>query len=478
MENSGSCHNIDISCIFNDKDPNENFLKIKNSLTKILHTFMFSSDEEGNLKQWDMSNFRLYKNWGQIQRNGISSIAVTQDGQYLFTSGSKGVLNQWSTINSKRIQRFKKSKPISRRYSRFTAKNHLNKIFIISEGNGKTDNMICAIDNTFTLTIWRIKNFEQCYNFEQLHGKDGSFYNSPAITSDNEYQFTGDSNLNGDLTQWSLKDKIFKRYIQSGKFEKLIKSLCKGPNGKQKKYASRGNDSEGLIETGESEDDAEVDIQEYIKNQIEDSGITMCPMDYDQKVRTRGISCLAVTHNDEFLFKGDLEGHLQQFSIKKQKLVRNFGKVAKSEITQIVFSLDQKTGFIGDSSGYIYQFVFQKTGEMKFVKDFKVCTSISRYKSGVCSFLITRNGRYLIIGDKNGCIKVWNIKRCMLVKGMLKIHDGWVSDLKICQTDYKVNEYFKYNGADLDNEVGDDGDSYIYSDDPYGDYGDSGEESD
>ena len=55
---------------------------------------MFTS---GNmrLKQWDIEQQNLVKDFGQIHSGNINSIIATNDSRYLFTSDDSGELKQW-----------------------------------------------------------------------------------------------------------------------------------------------------------------------------------------------------------------------------------------------------------------------------------------------------------------------------------------------------------------------------------------------
>lgn len=58
--------------------------------------YLFTSDSEGNLKQWDVRNqIKLLKDWGQIHENPIHSIVISVDGRYLFTTDTLGYVKSW-----------------------------------------------------------------------------------------------------------------------------------------------------------------------------------------------------------------------------------------------------------------------------------------------------------------------------------------------------------------------------------------------
>ena len=68
---------------------------------QIIPKYLFTSDNDGYLKQWDIKQRKLVKNWGKIHLCGIISITATNDGRYLFAAGSDCILKQWDIEQQK-----------------------------------------------------------------------------------------------------------------------------------------------------------------------------------------------------------------------------------------------------------------------------------------------------------------------------------------------------------------------------------------
>lgn len=64
-------------------------------------TYLITADEKGNLKQWSIQTKRLVWDYGQVHNGWIGSLVVVPNGLYLFTAGEHGILKQWSIKHMK-----------------------------------------------------------------------------------------------------------------------------------------------------------------------------------------------------------------------------------------------------------------------------------------------------------------------------------------------------------------------------------------
>ena len=65
------------------------------------NNWLFTSDDDGNLKQWSIKKQILEKDYGRVQNGGIRSMVVTFDNEFLFTGDFDGNLKQWSIKEKK-----------------------------------------------------------------------------------------------------------------------------------------------------------------------------------------------------------------------------------------------------------------------------------------------------------------------------------------------------------------------------------------
>ena len=75
---------------------------------QIIPKHLFISDGNGYLKQWDIEQQKLMKDFGKIHSRGIYSLTATNDGRYLFTSDANGNLKQWGIEQQKLMKDFGK----------------------------------------------------------------------------------------------------------------------------------------------------------------------------------------------------------------------------------------------------------------------------------------------------------------------------------------------------------------------------------
>lgn len=57
--------------------------------------FLFTGGNEGILVQIDIQNKKIHKNFGVVEKSGITSMKLTSDDIWLFTGSMYGNLKQW-----------------------------------------------------------------------------------------------------------------------------------------------------------------------------------------------------------------------------------------------------------------------------------------------------------------------------------------------------------------------------------------------
>jgi WD40 repeat protein len=64
---------------------------------------LWTANSKGLLKEWSISEQRVYKDWGQIHNGRIVEIRVTPDGGTMLTADETGVLKQWSVVTKRLV---------------------------------------------------------------------------------------------------------------------------------------------------------------------------------------------------------------------------------------------------------------------------------------------------------------------------------------------------------------------------------------
>ena len=60
-------------------------------------------DCDGELKQWDIQQGKLHKDYGKVHSRGISLMIITNNGKYLFTCSTDRKLKQWNIYNQREM---------------------------------------------------------------------------------------------------------------------------------------------------------------------------------------------------------------------------------------------------------------------------------------------------------------------------------------------------------------------------------------
>lgn len=99
---------------------------------------------------------------------------------------------------------------------------------------------------------------------------------------------------------------------------------------------------------------------------------------------------------DNFMFSSDVTGCLKLLNLDKMKLVKNLGKVHFDFEDQSLNQLGENSisGLVDERKG--------KNGAIRVVT-------------------VTRDRRFLFTGDECGVLKVWNVKRGVIIKSYSEI---------------------------------------------------------
>jgi WD40 repeat protein len=104
------------------------------------------------LKQWDIGNGKLLKNYGDIHRGIIWAIDLTIDNKYLFTTDDDGYLFQ---IDVKLQVIFKSYGKVHKSFIMIIAISHDNEFLFTTDAHGK-------------LSQWSIEK-QELVQSEQIH---------------------------------------------------------------------------------------------------------------------------------------------------------------------------------------------------------------------------------------------------------------------------------------------------------------------
>ena len=168
--------------VFNIQPYSTNPSNNQSKSTNILYT----SDINGNLKQWNYNLKNFDKNWGQIHTSYIYTMAITKDKGFLFTADRNGNVKQWNLLEEKLEHDWGEchSGPI---YS-IIATSDMN--YLITAGRDQSIRKYCL------KTRECVKDFGKCHEDWILCMKESSC---------GQYLFTGSADR--QLKQWSIQNE-------------------------------------------------------------------------------------------------------------------------------------------------------------------------------------------------------------------------------------------------------------------------------
>lgn len=83
------------------------------------------------------------------------------------------------------------------------------------------------------------------------------------------------------------------------------------------------------------------------------------------RIHSAPVSCVAV--KGDYYFTGDKAGSLNQYSVSKMELVKNYRQTHSCPVEALAFSKDGKWLYSGDAYGYLKRFDVEK---MEVNKDY------------------------------------------------------------------------------------------------------------
>ena len=106
----GSIRKLDITKLsyFTNPRPKKQEQCGKDCITNMIATseFLFITDYSGCMTQWDISSGKLHHNWGTIHSDIITSIAITHDEKFIFTSSIYDSIKQWNLSSRQLIHTY------------------------------------------------------------------------------------------------------------------------------------------------------------------------------------------------------------------------------------------------------------------------------------------------------------------------------------------------------------------------------------
>jgi WD40 repeat protein len=136
------------------------------------------------------------------------------------------------------------------------------------------------------------------------------------------------------------------------------------------------------------------------------------------------IYSMVQTSDKRYLFLSDDKGYLKKIDFKKQKVVKNYGKI-HGEIKAIAITSDDKYLWTSGSemNGKVKQF---SVNDGQMIKDHGLIFE----NDGVRSITSTPDHRWMFAGSREGCMKQISLESQQVVHDYGKIHDDRISYLE------------------------------------------------
>ena len=284
--------------------------------------YLFISSGTGKLKQWDLEEQRLMKDYGRMHTIFIYSIATTNDNRYLFTSDQHGFLKQWDLKKNELVKNYKRI--------------HSGAIFSITITNN--NQYLFTSGGCGELQQWDIERQKLLKDYGKIHRNSGIY--AMTTTDDNKYLFT--SSNKGELKQWDIEERrLLKDYTK--KNVSIIFWSMVATKDSQNLFTAYHF---GYL------------CQWNIKNQklMKDYG----------KVHSFSITSMMITNDNQYLLTSTKKGELKQWLIKIKKItfIKKYMIVHSDNTTPMAISNDNQTLYTGDASGQLRLWDMQQ-GKLK-----------------------------------------------------------------------------------------------------------------
>ena len=295
--------------------------------------YLFTGDDNGHLKQWDVERGRLQKDYGKVHSSSITAIAVLSDGTSMYTSDSKGVIKQWCLKKFKILASIEKkhtdrvfsivvtydchwllSSDIKGRILKWAIQQNNKLVKIFKTGQTGIHSIAVMYNNKYFFTSDYHSNFRQ-YNFEtfELVKNFGEIFHdsiySVVCTPDNKWFITSDHG--GNIKQWNVNTSNI-HHIFPNQHNTTIYSICVSPDSRWLFTSDKnGNIKQWEIESGKC-------------------------FKWPEKAHDGCILSVDCSPDNKFLFSSDSGGNFKQWSIEKDiKLVKPFYKKHDTDILSI-----------------------------------------------------------------------------------------------------------------------------------------------
>jgi WD40 repeat protein len=288
----------------------------------------------GVLKKISIKDCALVEDLGQIHTGAIFSFCISANGEWLFTSDSKGEIKQFSLNKDSYHEHIGDCVDIGDCKDIYDDKEkkkaHISDIRAM-ECTGDSEFIFSADKNGF-LKQWSTEDLSLLENYGKV---TSNMIYTLSITADSEWLFLADET--GLLLQFDIKSRILEKdygRIHSGE----IYSIACSPDN-QHLFTS---DNKGNVKQWAIREQTLV----YNFGDVHD-GICY------------SICC---SPDGNYIFTSDSRGEIKQFSVMQQKILKNFGFVHSYPIYSMTCTDDSKLLITSDIRGNVKQFSIKEKG--------------------------------------------------------------------------------------------------------------------
>jgi len=141
--------------------------------------YFFVSNEFAHLKQFDLTNQTLVKDYGVVHSDSLSAMTITRDGKWLYTTSISGEMKKWN------IAKQSVEKDFGAIY-----KKENNWIFTVDSTPDSQQVLITSSNWTLGLmSSWSVNEDKMLHNFNKVFPNHS--FRSVLTTSDSKHVFAG-----------------------------------------------------------------------------------------------------------------------------------------------------------------------------------------------------------------------------------------------------------------------------------------------
>jgi WD40 repeat protein len=370
---------------------------------------LFVASADGCLRLFNIVEFNLEKNFGEIHRATIKCLQISRDDAFLFSNDAHGIIRKFSVqqkVLLKSRSAIEEIKKVGDRAADFYNLSG-DDAWVMAPGqliSAGANGHICTIpmnDTIYHADLGQVLTYaDPEYTETELAGKSDVLARNFIVTDKRDLA----------KTRMYVIGKNYKQELNLGA-STIDKNYTKVIHNSTITACA---DNETYVFTA----DKTGELKQWNKDDF--SLMTDHTSQIDVKINR-----MVCTKNNQFLLITNFDGDVYCMDITSQQIVHTYEKLHNSRITAMACSPDGQHLFTASEYGKLRQWVI-KDGTIELHKEYK------QSKAGhIICLCFTNDGRYIFSGDTSGTIKQFYTKASEEIAAFGSLGKKPITDLEV-----------------------------------------------